>query len=420
MFKLQGEANSYDNIVSSSRAYLERYLCDLKEKADVRVLPGVITGTKPDSFRVSGYPGDYYRLALYELADIIFDSIPDDIALDITHGINFMPVLTVRATLEAAAYASLARSLKGDRTIRVSVYNSDPVQVPSNDPCKRSASDPCRPQGDCHPVNLTIHRIIAQKAGIPEIISAIDRLADEWKGNIPNIVTPVIGKDEILKKARRLNEDNRETVRKAIMLLKLFRHGLVPELLAFAAEEQGLEEAFKSVLQEALILWRNAISIRDVKGYTIVERRIRLWNGFEILVHALTLYRALKIGDALDTSLKTAIKLKDSYKMLGSSITSTIQNREIMKIERALKKLPGNKLTLSLASLYEIAGYGSYTGLSDCNVFLRDLLAHGGWHTSVIALEIENNSTRVRVAPDKACLEKSKPRSVWEVIWDKL
>ncbi|HIE33364.1 MAG TPA: TIGR01897 family CRISPR-associated protein, partial [Thermodesulfobacteriaceae bacterium] len=76
-------------------------------KVEICVLPG--TGY----FQNGSFEGrilDYYYRLLYELAKIASESELSEIHLDLTHGLNFMPVLTYRAVKEILQVVSFFKS----------------------------------------------------------------------------------------------------------------------------------------------------------------------------------------------------------------------------------------------------------------------------------------------------------------------
>ena len=63
---------------------------------------------------------------LYELGSVVLNREYDEIVLDLTHGINFMPALTLRVAYRLASILLVAYRELGKRGIRILVYNSDP------------------------------------------------------------------------------------------------------------------------------------------------------------------------------------------------------------------------------------------------------------------------------------------------------
>ena len=73
------------------------------------------------NLRVSGNMMDYYYFVTYELARLLPNE-DMEVYLDLTHGMNFMPVLTYRALSSLLSLASYVRS------VRLKVLNSEPYQ----------------------------------------------------------------------------------------------------------------------------------------------------------------------------------------------------------------------------------------------------------------------------------------------------
>lgn len=129
----------YKNIIECSKKYvlsflrsnnvLEQYM----DRINVHVLPGIgeykrKKGDKGDGLKAAyiGHPSNYYFGLLTHLYSYLVnnDKTIDTVLLDISHGINFMPVLGFRAVVEAIKLYMIER---GREKTRLIVLNSDPV-----------------------------------------------------------------------------------------------------------------------------------------------------------------------------------------------------------------------------------------------------------------------------------------------------
>lgn len=118
---LKGEPSYSDlkkSVSEEIRNFLpEKYFSGADTEIEVCVLPG--TGYFPNG-SFEGEILDYYYLLLYYLAGFFSEKLPSEVHLDLTHGLNFMPVLTYRAVKEILQVVSFFRS------IRFTAYNADP------------------------------------------------------------------------------------------------------------------------------------------------------------------------------------------------------------------------------------------------------------------------------------------------------
>jgi len=106
----QREFSSYDEVLSDVRRRV-MYFVQKKlglDESDINLIiaPGVGVF---NNIEVYGDILDYYHYVTYKLAELL--PVNDmDVYLDLTHGINFMPVLTYRAVLNLLELASYLRN----------------------------------------------------------------------------------------------------------------------------------------------------------------------------------------------------------------------------------------------------------------------------------------------------------------------
>ncbi|WP_456374197.1 CRISPR-associated CARF protein Csx1 [Methanocaldococcus sp.] len=111
-------SDNYNDIVYEVKNDVENFIknenLEIKNYETI-VCPGV--GSFPNG-KFLGNLRDYYSFILYKLAKNISGNV--HIHLDLTHGINYMPVLTYRAIRDVLEILAI----KND--VRLTVYNSDP------------------------------------------------------------------------------------------------------------------------------------------------------------------------------------------------------------------------------------------------------------------------------------------------------
>lgn len=95
------------------------------ERAKVIVAPGVgrfARRQRSFTLEVDGEMMDYFYYVLFELAkELVGLESDSEVCLDLTHGVNFMPVFTYRALDQLLGVLSFAKN------IRFKVFNSEPV-----------------------------------------------------------------------------------------------------------------------------------------------------------------------------------------------------------------------------------------------------------------------------------------------------
>lgn len=117
------ESENYGDIVKEVKEKTENFIKENLniDNYEVIVCPGVGTFYNKDFekyFKFYGNLTDYYSFALYELSKRLDGDL--EVHLDLTHGLNYMPVLTYRVIKD------LLEILAIKNKVRLVVYNSDP------------------------------------------------------------------------------------------------------------------------------------------------------------------------------------------------------------------------------------------------------------------------------------------------------
>ena len=134
--------------------YVRKYLCGAEAK--VEVLPGVLKAERSGRRYVfKADLGDFRLLYVYSLYTRVLEAACGSlsrIALDISHGVNYMPTLALDAAQEAAAMLAAALA----KPVGLKVYQADPYPIlgsraskpsgSSDDPLSRSAKTPASPR----------------------------------------------------------------------------------------------------------------------------------------------------------------------------------------------------------------------------------------------------------------------------------
>ena len=411
---------SYDDVVSTARSAVESRLCGVK--AEVVVAPGVIDSS--DAL-FKGSPGDYYYVTLYRLVERLLgvDCGSLSVEVDLTHGVNYMPALAFRAAREAAALAGLLVP-----TVNFKAYNSDPVMVRPK-PCLRSGDDPCRPASpeECRGQmpEATVHKVVSHNVTPALLLSEIDEILAEERSK-PSPLKSLGRSDGAVREAQRDASEAAGRVWLHVMrLLKMARLGLVPELLYYVTvKEKGLSERIHGAIGLVLDAWRRPITVAREDDRLAVRKPLGLAGHFKALVYAWAVAGAVEKIAAREggPTVNAARAIADSF-YHGTRIIKTIQDREIEKLDNALKKeRPAEPILLRDLYGYLQKSGQTVKGLPSCQVFQRDLIAHGGWHTDLVVVEPEGDveKSRVAVRDDPACIDKRDGQAVKKSVWEAL
>ncbi len=415
------------SVVGPVGEWVGGYACGLP--VDTVILPGVIG---KEDVRVEGSPRDYYYLMLYDLVRrIVYDGGFDGIALDTTHGVNYMASMSLQAAREAAAILGV---FHGGKAV-LEVYNSSPV-VPdkaAREACGRSDSDPCMPRDPeaCQSVMMEalIHRVLREELGGSFLVSELDVLVSQVRGETPRPISGTgLGDSGVRARVDRAFKDTMEEVRDALLVVRLARYGLVPELVYKLSSLGSPTVRFQEAIDRVLDAWASAIHVDTLGDNVFITRGARLGEGFRLLVYALAisaLYERLEDpGEpTLGRAWSLAEKLYDKDSIMG-----VVQAREKEKLARKLRKLieksSGEVTGWIPMNLIHREDRDRCRELGDCRVFKRDLLAHGGWHSCVVEVKpeygvdgsLDFEATRYRIREDGVCKMNNEVPDVWRAV----
>ncbi len=113
----------YENIETAVQEKIKKFLktpeVGLEDQKNIEILVLPSVGKFPNG-SFEGHLLDYYYMLFYKLAKIFLKNTYEEVYLDLTHGINFMPVLTYRSVRELLSIFAFFSKVK------LFVYNADP------------------------------------------------------------------------------------------------------------------------------------------------------------------------------------------------------------------------------------------------------------------------------------------------------
>ncbi len=416
-------AKSIDDIEEIVRDYVKPCLCGVE--AEIVVLPGILKLNDKNGKRLS-FESDprweFLPLLTYTVFEKAMEADVTSIALDVSHGINFMPTLALRAAEEAAAALAAAKV----RQVRLKVYQSDPYLWGPLE-LKRSKEDACKPaQGDVEPPSLHYNFILK-------------RVFEPW--DLTRYTS--YGEKRVLKRAQKaptsMEDYDLDGVRKlleewALPLIGAFRLGALPQL-ALLVKAAPLDE-LREAAERAIECWKRGRKRTPVEEVVAekadsleVASCTKFAPGFWALVHARAVLEGARklLGLAegsvpLEGATVTLGELSSLRELVrGSRVVSALVEREISKLD--LLKKQGSKFLSS-----EWVGYGelyrrmlmerrtselvdlleeqepkpgSEEGKVDKGKFRRDFIAHAGFHTGILEVRLAGKGLEIRVRSDQ-------------------
>ena len=309
-------------------------------KVEICVLPG--TGY----FQNGSFEGqilDYYYRLLYELAKIASESELSEIHLDLTHGLNFMPVLTYRAVKEILQVVSFFKSVK------FTAYNADPFT------------------GELSEI-LTLHRVEETEES-PRFPTLSPYEVNESSRFFEKLVV-----DE---NDRKLKSVDKVWLKEVLTFLGGMVYGLPLILTTFFVPA---EEVF-SHLKEALNIYEKEIKICKEEGRLRLTRPARLSPLFRVLTLAWLLLKFFEKENLLETRQEEIFLHK--FKSIAekvfwkNNVFQSILGTEMHNLKRSLKRrIKGFPFDWKLLAEIE----DREPGPPD----LRNFFAHGGLEKNVV------------------------------------
>lgn len=401
--KLEECGSDYNCIEASVREKIKRYLCGIE--AEVLVLPGVLSrlersGNSGKRIKFSSDPQrEFLPLLIHGLYTKLLGSEGKlEVALDISHGVNFMPTLAYRTVDEVAAALAVARV----NQVKLRVYQADPYPLLPPDTWKKldraekEGGDPCEPISPEEPPRVRYNKIA-------------EATLKPW--NLVRYMT--YGSDKRILTGKGIPDSSsmNKPPESVLMALGAYRLGALLQL-ALLVKEIPIEDVERA-LKEAIERWkerRKVISGPDLE----VMSEVRLSTGFYVLLHGHALLkgaRKLLLEDGSidsDGPISTFEEIKKLRELLdGSTIAKTLVNRELSK----LSNLMDMGILTSDWKLYSDAlreqegrrmksGSEPQSGVESKEVFQRNFIAHAGFHDRVVELRMKEGRLEIRMRPE--------------------
>jgi len=391
-----GECESdYGCIEANVREKIGKYLCGIE--AEVLVLPGVLSRQEESGRQIifrSDPQKEFLPLLIYELYSRLLDVNGGlEVALDISHGINFMPTLAYRAVTEVAAALAVARA----EQVKLRVYQADPYPLLPSEIGKglaRASDDPCKPASETEPPSLRYNRIAEATFKLWDLSRYVAYDSERRLLTAP--------KDYDFGNIEELLEE-------ASLLLGAYRLGALLQL-GLLAKTTHIED-LERVMRSAVEFWRRKRRVIRGLNDLKLESDKKFLNGFYLLLHGHAVLRGAKklLTESESTSLNEASvtfkEIKELRKLLeGSKVVTILVNREISKLEN--KQKSGhilNDWTLYadiLEKPEEKSDEEPQRERRDMGIFKRDFIAHAGFYDEVVELRMRNE-LELRVRPSE-------------------
>jgi len=327
-----GAAGSYSELRGRIQRFIEEYLGCLLKHVDgvhaqnVRAIVCPAVGRPGGNWVFEGSAADFEAVALCELGRLCVERAYHRLILDLTHGINFMPALTLRLAEKLAGVLLAAHAELSERGVELLIYNSDPV---------RGAG----PLG-VNPIAKARIRSIPVPHELPK-----DLVRPREKMNRGEVQS--------------VNARYREAVRLALSALVY----PMPLVLCFSREKAASSFA---VLEDAYQLWLSNIV---VSGQSVRRRLSLNPDGvYALLLSGSVAKRLESLSVGYPAELAKLKELAALYRAVNESYYHLVMN-ELSQVERFLE---GTAAEAKM--LYELLGEEPREGRFDKRV----MIAHAG------------------------------------------
>jgi CRISPR-associated protein Csx1 len=377
----QLNSNNYSEIVKEVKKNAEEFVSKNLNICNYEIIicPGV--GTFPNG-RFLGNLLDYYSAVLYELSKRFDGDL--EVHLDLTHGINYMPVLTYKAIKELLGILAMKNDVK------LIVYNTDPYVGRDKE-------------------TLNIHTVENRKVPPSPVLEGISDVFLSPMGFVNKKDKGKIGKE--INQNNRIKELNR--IKQNInVFLSSFIYALPLVYSTFFIRKEDIEDK----IDEIINIFKSNIIV-DNKGNIKELKRNAMFNeGFNTLIKA---YFTSKVCE-MEEFIKDELSLDEIDKMseiLFKSNSRFVKNETNNSVCRIVSYIDTDKIkNKDKSSIRKWMLMGEFRKESRDKFNIRNFLAHAGFEKNITEIYIEdvkhtlkeNGKEEIRCIKEKTFLRYCK------------
>lgn len=351
------EGQDYNEVKKSALTKVQRFLEENSiNDIDIFILPGVGRFKDRNTRKEVDFKGDptnYYYSLFFQLSNFIFNKDLKEfnsikVHLDITHGINYMTVMTYRALREILSTLSMFLD------VNLTVYNTDPAMPFS---LSKEVKINKIENSKIFPVP------IRNKANKIDLIS----FNNKYKEKI-----------FALRNAKIKLEDINAFIGSIFNGLPLAVYTFFPDIYSL---RNFIEKSYAQFEEKTLI--KN-------NGVLEVERELNLNENFKIYTAVLLISTFMKEKNLLDkrkeeVSFEEIKILKDNFFTFDTRLKNFLDNEIDYNLKRDISSLKENsRLSIKWEQFFSLRGSNSG------NPNKRNFLAHGGFEYNAVLVKKEN------------------------------
>ncbi len=357
------EVEKYEKVRERAEEVIKNFCIEEMEYTPDKIIISFGVG-EFNKTKFIGNAMDCYFLLLKELSFTFTEWLKNDkgseeieIYLDISHGINFLPVLCYRALKEILQILSYSVNIK------LTVLNSDTyIRSP-------------KPANDTYKLNVNI---IEEDKVLPRVyITKSDK----------NPIAPFWGLTDEEKKGINIILRNIKIEEKIFVFLSSFIFAIPHFVISYLPGAKNLEKKIKKIMQE---LEKKIEIIKPKNGKLEIKRKIQFTSNFENLIKAYILSWVLNKNKI---SQKTEISIED-IKIIKEKIWEKNFPTESNRIDVEIKGI--NEIKERLKNKWK--SYASYLGKRESNqIDKRNFFAHAGFEHNIIKIRKNNDIIEIRI-----------------------
>ncbi|MEM4677386.1 MAG: CRISPR-associated CARF protein Csx1 [Candidatus Korarchaeota archaeon] len=358
------KTSSYDDLVEKVRSKYTDLIskkvglsCD---RVKIIVAPGIGRFRPKDKdllFNFIGSLSDFYAYITFEISKLLAESEMEvTIHLDLTHGINFMPALTLLAIKKISSTLALTRN-----SVRLKVYNAEPYRKGITE-------------------RLNIHLV----EDSPAVIE-YDLMPLGAKGKCVLLKGNVISREEDL---RTLTVNCNKMRRKLNAFLSSVFNGLPLALYTFYPDIAELE----NIIEKTVEIWRENINVALNGNEVYVKRNLSFGEDFIKLTQIWLIAKTLNLSRKTEVSYKELNSLRENFFSKFSEKIDSMISRDLYRVKRDVEeKREKCRDWVKLRTIYE----------ESKDFTERDFLAHSGLEMNVTEAKYDEQSIMLRYAEDE-------------------
>lgn len=353
-----------ENVKSKFSRFIEEDLHLNAKDIKIIVAPGVgrFRISNSTEYKVSEFLGELLDFYTYVLMKISNEISPDELRLhlDLSHGINYMPVLVYRAIKEILGILAISNN------VNLKVYNAEPfIGDVSSSLRIHIVEDTTIAPAPCNEtINSDMNFLKSSK------IPCNLELTPSERRNIDGEIKKYLGKPEV----RKLNA-----------FLGGVYNGLPLTLYTFYPECQKLEKCL-SLIES---IYKKYVNISSIEiGFRVV-RKLKFGRDLIALIKCYFTAKVVGLESKSEVSLKELHDIREKFFSRNKRINATI-SYDLVDIEERINQMDKSRKGelaswISLSKVYD-------EGEPDINRFNdRNFLAHSGLERNVTYIKLRND-----------------------------